>query len=94
MEPSDVMSLFKQTTNICLKNDPYSEWYYHIKVSEKEQGATLDSSRISPFLSTHQKSAIRQENLNKSIMAKKRGLSADEKKQKILDAMLAGVSYR
>ena len=70
MEPLDVMSLFKQTTNICLKNDPYSEWYYHIKVSEKEQGATLESSRMSPFLSSHQKSAIRQENLNKSIMAK------------------------
>ena len=70
MEPSDVMSLFKQTTNICFKNDPYSEMYYQIKVLEKEQGATLESSRMSPFLSSHQKSAIRQENLNKSIMAK------------------------
>lgn len=70
MLPNDINYVYKQTTNIKFENDPYSEMYYHIKIKEKEEGASLEASRLIPFLSNNQKDAIKRENMNKLVVAK------------------------
>lgn len=69
MKPEDLRFLYNQTTNIKYENDPYSEMYYHIKIKERE-GASLEASRVTPFLSSNQKEVIKNMNITRSIQAK------------------------
>ena len=70
MKPEDVNYVYKQTTNLRFENDPYSEMYYHIKTKEKEEGASLEAARMTPFLSSNQKVAIKRSNDNTVAVAR------------------------